>query len=383
MSTTQEFQQARDLSDLRDRLAAAGYSRWTVRGYIPSVRRFLQYLAHRGIAIDDVDSSHVIAYQRHRLREYRPAHRRAPPSMLQWRSDCMSGISHFLRAALGSWPRPGPAQSPTEAIARSLLTEYRSELTTHTDLAPGTVVGMLEEGERFLEWCQERGVLFNGADLSLFDVDAYVELRAARLRRTTCKTMVKRLQRFLRFLHTIRRIPDDLSTRLIAPTLYHYESIPSILDPGQIDSVLECTRKDRSRKGRRDYAILMLLATYGLRAGEVVRLRLDDVDWRTETIAVFHSKTRTRSTLPLLPRVGEALLAYLRHARPNDVGRELFIRMKAPFSGLKAGRSLYSLVSRARCSRRRATAGKERPSSLSPRPGRDAPSSARTIEDDL
>jgi integrase/recombinase XerD len=190
----------------------------------------------------------------------------------------MSGISHFLRAALGSWPRPGAPQSATEAIARSLLTEYRSELTKHTDLAPSTVVGMLEEGERFLEWCQERGVLFNGADLSIADVDAFVERRAARLRRTTCKTMVKRLQRFLRFLHTIRRIPVDLSTRLVAPTLYHYESLPSILDPGQMASVLECTRKDRSPKGRRDYAILMLVATYGLRAGEVVRLRLDDID---------------------------------------------------------------------------------------------------------
>jgi integrase len=128
--------------------------------------------------------------------------------------------------------------------------------------------------------------------------------------------------------------------------LYEFESIPSVLQPHEIEQVLKTTRRDRSARGRRDYAILTLLATYGLRAGEIVRLALDDIEWRTETILIRHSKIRGTTMLPLLPVAGEALLGYLRHARPKTVSREVFIRMSAPLCGFSCGSSLHALVRR-------------------------------------
>jgi site-specific recombinase XerD len=95
--------------------------------------------------------------------------------------------------------------------------------------------------------------------------------------------------------------------------------------------------------GLRDYAILQLLSAYGLRVGEITHLRLDDIDWRAETLRIRHSKTGTHSLLPLMEPVGKAVIRYLQHGRPTTDAREIFIRSRAPY-GPMAG--IYSEVLR-------------------------------------
>ena len=95
--------------------------------------------------------------------------------------------------------------------------------------------------------------------------------------------------------------------------------------------------------GLRDYAILLLLSTYGMRDGEIRNLRLDDIDWRNETLRVRHSKTSGFSFLPLMEPVGEALLDYLREGRPETEAREIFTRTRAPYRPLVR---IYSEVRR-------------------------------------
>jgi integrase len=116
------------------------------------------------------------------------------------------------------------------------------------------------------------------------------------------------------------------------------------VSPEEIRAVEQTTRKDQSPKGLRDYAILLLLSTYGLRAGEITRLRLDDIDWLTDRFWVHHTKTGARSVLPILPAVGEALLAYLRRGRPKTDVREIFIRARAPYRGFDSGSSLNTPI---------------------------------------
>ena len=122
--------------------------------------------------------------------------------------------------------------------------------------------------------------------------------------------------------------------------------IPSILRPNEIKQILQVTRRDRSAHGRRDYAILTLLATYGLRAGEIVHLQLRDIDWRAETILIRHSKIRGTTLLPLVPAAGDALLSYLRSGRPTTTAREVFIRMSAPLQGFSRGKRPHVLLRR-------------------------------------
>ena len=129
----------------------------------------------------------------------------------------------------------------------------------------------------------------------------------------------------------------------MGPRIYDDDHIPAALRPEEVQAVLEVTRQDSSPRGRRDYAFLMLLATYGLRAGEVVALRLEDINWKKEIIYVRHSKTGADSELPLLREPGEAVLSYLENTRPQSEQRELFLQLRAPYRAYK-GSILNSVI---------------------------------------
>jgi site-specific recombinase XerD len=178
-------------------------------------------------------------------------------------------------------------------------------------------------------------------------VDAYLEQCCRGLRRASIEDRTVCLRDFLRHLHRSGRTVIDLSDTVIGPRIYEHEDIPSALRAEEVQRVLDVTREDRSSVGLRDYAILTLLATYGLRAGEIVRLRLDDIEWRREVLRVRHSKTGTHSELPLLREPGEALLRYLERARPPSSYREVFLRVHAPHRPFKCG-SILNCVTGAR-----------------------------------
>jgi integrase len=101
----------------------------------------------------------------------------------------------------------------------------------------------------------------------------------------------------------------------------------------------------RSAIGRRHYAMLLLLAVYGLRAGEVVELRIDDVDWRARVIHVRRSKTGRPLALPLTTAVGQALVAYLRRGRPRTDAREIFVRHDGKPVAFRKSSSVYAVGS--------------------------------------
>lgn len=157
---------------------------------------------------------------------------------------------------------------------------------------------------------------------------------ASGLKRRSLKDVAERLRGLMRHLHRTGKTAVDLAPQIIAPMLYAYEGIPSALSSEQIETVLNSARKDGSPVGLRDFAILQLLATYGLRAGEIAHLRLGDLDWRAETLRIRHSKTGAESLLPLMAPVGDALIDYLRYGRPKTDAREIFIRARAPYRPL-------------------------------------------------
>jgi site-specific recombinase XerD len=210
-------------------------------------------------------------------------------------------------------------------------------------LAVASVSDLMCEARRFLSWYIERATIVSFMELTIQDIDAYFDMRAPGLRRKSRKDVAQRLRSLVRYLHGTGRIATDLAPQIIAPMLYSYESIPSALSSEQITAVLKTTGEDQSPMGLRDYAILQLLSTYGMRAGEIKGLRLDDVDWRAETLRIRHSKTGRHSLLPLMEPVGESLLNYLRRGRPQTDVREIFIRTRAPYRPLSR---IYSEVRR-------------------------------------
>ena len=184
--------------------------------------------------------------------------------------------------------------------------------------------------------------------ISISEIDGYLNWRMQELRRDTRTAVASSLRSFLRYLRADGLVPKDLSPLVSRPVLYKFEDIPRAFTEEQVktmlDTMLDTTRRDTTPVGLRDYAILMLLATYGLRAGEVVHLRLDDIDWRAQRLLVRQSKTGNELLLPLVPAVGNAVLNYLRRGRPQTELREVFLHARAPLGPFRSGSSLHGVV---------------------------------------
>jgi site-specific recombinase XerD len=344
------------IAELRGTLTRQRYSPVVVGNYCAYARGFLDHLARRNILVADVSEAQVAQYLRHATALFRKRRGRTPGPY--WHSIPRSGIHALLRLAQGQWPPVRKITCAADVVRFTICDEYETWLREERGLVRPSIVALLWEARHFLAWQLGRCGAESLMELNVGDIDRYMDMRASKLTRKSLKDVAERLRSLLRYLHRTGRTAIDLSPHVIAPLLYAYEGVPSILERGQIAAVLESARKDTTPVGLRDHAILQLLATYGLRSSEVRNLRFDDIDWRAESIRVRHTKTRARSFLPLMEPVGEAVLAYLRSGRPETDAREIFIRTRAPY------RKLGMLASAVR--RRLRDAGVEPPGKSGP-----------------
>lgn len=329
------------IAELNVVLTSQQYSPVVIGNYCAYARGFLDYLARWNIPVADVTEAQVSQYLRHAIRSFRKRHGRPPgPS---WHAIPRSGIHALLRLAQGQWPPAPKAACAEEALQLAIRDEYETWLHEERGLAVPSITALMWEARHFLAWQIGRCGVDSLKELSVSEIDRYMDLRAPGLTRKSLKDVAERLRSLLRYLHRTRRTTTDLSPHVIGPLLYAYEGVPSALDRDQIAAVLETTKRDRSPMGLRDYAMLLLLATYGLRSGEIRDLQFEDIDWRAESLRVRHSKTGACSYLPLMAPVGEALLDYLRCGRPQTDRREIFIRSRAPYRPL---RNIYSEIRR-------------------------------------
>jgi integrase/recombinase XerD len=159
--------------------------------------------------------------------------------------------------------------------------------------------------------------------------------------RISMSTECSSLRGFLAYLHRCRAVALDLSRVVVAPRVYQHDQCPRFLTRSQIEAVL--AEIDRiTPVGRRDYAMLLLLTAYGLRGGEAARLRLDDIDWRNNQLHVRRRKSGNSTTYPLASSVADGIIDYLRHGRPTNSHREVFLSVIAPFRPLRSGFALAS-----------------------------------------
>lgn len=317
------------VAELKDALTRQRYSRVVIRNYCRNADYFLAYLAARKIALEAVTPTDVENYLCHAVRQFRARHDRAPACY--WISIPRSGIHALLKLALKPWPPKPVTTDAGELLGQEVCNQYLTWLREERGLAAASIYALMWEARYFCAWYIKHTDTASFANLNVRDVNAYMDMRAPGLARRSLKDVAERLRSLLKHLHRKDHTAVDLAPYVIAPLLYAYEGIPSALSSDQVVAVLESVRPDRSPAGLRDYAILQILATYGLRSGEIARLRLEDIDWRADVLHIHHSKTGARSVLPLLEQVGEALIDYLRYGRPETDVREIFVRTRAPY----------------------------------------------------
>jgi site-specific recombinase XerD len=171
------------------------------------------------------------------------------------------------------------------------------------------------------------------ARLSGVEVNAFVLRESRRRGRASALTMVCALRALLRFLHVRGLIAMSLATA-VPSVPRRREDLPRGLAAGQVRSLLDSCDRVTS-VGRRDFAILTLLARLGLRRGEVAAIQLEDIDWRAGELLI-RGKGSRYDVLPMPGDVGEALTEYLRHGRPAGFGRTVFLSSCAPRVGLSS-----------------------------------------------
>jgi len=328
------------IDQLAQRLRTDEYSSSAKQERMAAARQFLLYLQKHQIGVESAKLSDVQAFLQHKLSIYRKRHGRQPKDVNAWRWSYTGGIHLILLLAQGKWPPALKPRTLQEQARRQLCDAYAQWLLDARGLAPKTIHNRRVRALQFLESLGNEIL----SRITVSDIDNHVRLRAPQLQRTTLHHLVDDLRSFLRYLYARGETTRDLSQALVGTRRYAFEGIPPALRAVHVNRVVKATRRDRTTKGLRDYAILMLLSTYGLRAGEIASLRLDDIDWHKDSLRIRHSKTGVESLLPLLAPVGEAILKYLQRGRPTTKAREVFIRTRAPFKPLRAGSSLYHMV---------------------------------------
>lgn len=182
--------------------------------------------------------------------------------------------------------------------------------------------------------------------LTVADVDSVLaqKVNEENYARVTVQTCASSLRSFFRYAEMRGWCPAGIAASIMAPRVFQHESLPSGPSWGDVQKILDATAGDQPASIR-DHAILMLLAVYGVRAGEVARLQLNDIEWQRETIVFNRSKLLGSHSFPLCQSVGEVIIRYLKEVRPRSSSRELFLTMRAPFRPLTSG-ALCQLVAR-------------------------------------
>jgi site-specific recombinase XerD len=311
-------------------MSLQGYSLVSIHRQVFLAACFSRWLKQKGIGLRSISSGHPAQYLRYRARHARPC-----------RGDgaALSHLIDFLRRD-GVIPgekkvacQPTPAERCAQAFGRYLLEERA--------LARTTIINYVPFIRSFLEdrFGPGRVAL---SRLCASDVVKFVQRQAPRLHMKRAKLMTTALRSFLNYGKYLGEVSLDLAAAVPIVANWSMTSIPRAISAEHVRQLL-ASIDQRTAVGRRDYAILLLLARLGLRSGEVAFLELDDIDWNTGQVSV-RSKGGQRNTMPLPIEVGRAVAAYLRKGRPASSSRRVFLRAKAPVRAFLGASGVGSIV---------------------------------------
>ena len=311
-------------------LVGCGYSRSQGARHLRAAAHLLHWLDGKRLSLTATDAATVNRFKRHL------AHCRCTGFTDMYRDRLLRGIRAFMAFQQG----------------RPLCVSDISQVAA----APS------ELWDSFCRWMREqRGI----AERTLCDYRQYLQpllaeignepnkLHAARLRRfvlelsrnvgnARVKSATSGLRTFIRFLVAQGQCPASLVDAIPSVAHWRLSSLPQYLQPEEVERVLD-SADTQTPVGKRDRAILLLLARLGLRAGDVVQLRLTDIDWRAATMTVS-GKNRQQTQLPLTQEVGDALVSYLQHGRAPTQSDHLFVRAIAPFRPFRDARGISDIA---------------------------------------
>jgi integrase/recombinase XerD len=304
-------------------LVSQGYRAKSIWRRVPIAFAFGEFARERGASVLEDLPAHAEAFVAGRVARHDARTGSARPMAKEVRGP----VEQFLTVVL---PGFRPAGRPCHALPfADVLPGFFGYLVEERGLRPASVLGYRHHLDRFEAYLRRIGVRSVG-ELSPAVLSAFVvERAAAGLAKNTVRDGAGVLRVFLRYAHREGVIASDLSAAVEWPQVYRLSGIPRSISWEDVNRVLAGVDR-RTEAGRRDYAILLLLVTYGLRGREVAALTLDDIDWKRDRLAIPERKAGHSTAFPLSAVVGEAILDYLQHGRPATSERHVFFRAVAP-----------------------------------------------------
>lgn len=313
-------------------LFSQGYATQTARLKIQLSADLSSWLGRRHLGVEDVKEEQVGAFLEARRKG----------SLLR------RGDSWTLSQLLDHLRRVGVSPIPTTAVsdnpADRIIQDYTHFLVNQRGLSQATVVNYVPVARRFLESRFGVGRLSLNK-LRVIDVTDFIVHGSPKDSPKRVQLNASALRSFLGFLTQEGKVTANLASSVPTVANWRLAELPQFLEPTQVETLLRSCNK-MTKTGRRDRAILLLLARLGLRAGEVVHLTLEDINWEAGQMLI-RGKSAREDRLPLPPDVGRALAAYLKRDRPACSCRRVFIRMKAPCQGFASAAAVCTLFRRA------------------------------------
>ena len=309
-------------------LSAQDYARSTAKEKIRVVAGLSGWLQRRQRGVETLDEQSISAFLRHWHRQ----------------GLCRRTTSHTLKMLLALL-RDGGFTRKVASVANSDFCDVEKDfvryLTQERGLTQATLDNHVPTAHTFLSECFGKGPLA----LDKLDPQDITRFMMRHAHKASARLVTTALRSFFRFLTQRGDLVRDLSASVPTVATWRLSEVPKFLEPDHVERLLKACPQD-TPVGQRDYAILLLLARLGLRAGEVVHLELDNIDWEKGEISV-RGKSIRHDRLPIPQDVGEALAKYLRYGRPRSPSRRVFIRMKAPRQGFAGSPAICDVVRRA------------------------------------
>ena len=318
------------IPDFTDTLANRGYSKACIAYKFCLVRAFDQWMRQHQIKMEGFTETRIQEFIRHRAKRY--SKQRGDAATLR------SLLKHLQEADVVSYLQP------KMSALDHLQLRFANHLKEQRGLRPKSVRQYLFHTRRFLVERFADGP-FSLSELNAQDIVRCILRQARIISPHAVRCMAKALRSLLRFLQQSGEIVIDLAASVPSVANWNLSGLPKYLLPQQVKLVLRKSNQDDPIV-RRDRVILLLLARLGLRAAEIVDMRLDDIDWETGELTV-RGKGGRLDKLPLPKDVGRALAHYLKQLRPPCTCRKVFIRSAAPHDGFADSAAVDIVVQRA------------------------------------
>ena len=327
------------LEALAAKLHSQGCAAATLAFYDQAAVHFAYWIARRHLHPSQVSEAHLTNFLSRHL-----ARCRCPFGGVRQDKTVRAALRHFDAVLRSAGPRVSSPDKKPDALSFEIQ-RFDDYLRTASGLQEATRTYRRRYVREFLHAFFPDGAV-TMSRLASRDVVGYVARRAARLKPTSAKVLATSLRSYFRFLRLHGKCKDALALAVPAPATHRLASLPRILTDAQVRRLLAAFDR-RTVAGCRDYAIARCFTNLGLRAEEVARLRLDDIDWRQGILRIAGSKSRRDDQLPLSGLVGRAIAAYIRRGRPQTPTRQVFLRVYPPIGKGATPRTVRGVILRA------------------------------------